>query len=144
MRGQASGRVAPLEDMAQSVSRSFPALPSALYEVRKFVREEAEKAGLSPATANDIILAVSEACANAVLHSGSAEMEVTWRHAKECVEAEIRDQGVFIRRVPIPEFDRASGHGIPLMMALMDEVSVQEGSERNPGTTVRLSKCHGW
>jgi len=130
--------------MAQSVSRSFPALPSALYEVRKFVREEAEKAGLPPGSANDIILAVSEACANSVLHSGSAEMEVKWRHAGDCVEATIRDGGVFIRRVPIPEFDRASGHGIPLMMALMDEVGVQEGTERNPGTTVRLMKCRDW
>src|SRR2546421_45205 len=58
--------------MAEPVSRTFPALPSALYEVRKFVREQCEEAGLSPAGANDVVLAVSEACANAVLHSGSA------------------------------------------------------------------------
>ena len=30
------------------------------------------------------------------------------------------------------------------MMALMDEVGVSEGTERNPGTTVRLVKCPGW
>ena len=87
---------------------------------------------------------MSEACANAVLHSGSAEIEVTWRQSGECVEVVIRDEGVFVRRVPIPEVDRTRGHGIPLMMALMDEVGVSEGSERRPGTTVRLVKCPGW
>ena len=51
---------------------------------------------------------------------------------------------MFLRRVPIPEIDRTRGHGIPLMMALMDEVGVSEGSDRRPGTTVRLVKCRGW
>ena len=128
--------------MDTPVSQTFPALPSALYEVRKFIREQAEQAGLSPSTVNDVVLAVSEASANAVLHSGSAEMEVGWRLVGECVEATVRDRGTFVRRVPIPEFDRTSGHGIPLMMALMDEVGVKEGTTRAPGTTVRLVKCH--
>ena len=130
--------------MAEPVSRTFPALPSALYQVRKFIREQAEEAGLSAATANDVILAVSEACANAVLHSGSAEMAVEWEHQGDCVEIAVEDTGVFIRRVPIPELERSSGHGIPLMMALMDEVSVKEGSERTPGTIVRLRRCRDW
>ena len=130
--------------MGEPASKTFPALPSALYEVRKFVREASEAAGLSPANTNDIVLAVSEACANAVLHSGSTEIVVSWRRTGECVEVVIRDEGVFIRRVPIPEVDRTRGHGIPLMMALMDEVGVSEGSDRNPGTTVRLVKCQGW
>jgi anti-sigma regulatory factor (Ser/Thr protein kinase) len=133
-----------VEEMSEPVTRTFPALPSALYEVRKFLREEAESAGLTPAGANDIILAVSEACANAVLHSGSSEIEVSWRETEDCVEVAIRDAGMFVRRVPIPEIERTSGHGIPLMMALMDEVSVREGSERTPGTTVTLKKCRDW
>jgi serine/threonine-protein kinase RsbW len=133
-----------LKEMDEPVSRTFPALPSALYEVRKFIRGEAERVGLSAPTANDVVLAVSEACANAVLHSGSNEMDVSWRYTGECVEATVRDRGTFVRRVPIREFDRTSGHGIPLMMALMDEVSVQEGTDRNPGTRVRLTKCTDW
>ena len=104
-------------------------------------RQAAEDEGLSPATINDIILAVSEACANAVLHSGSDEMVVTWRRSGDCVETVIKDGGTFVRRVPIPEVDKTRGHGIPLMMALMDEVGVHEGNEGNPGTTVRLVKC---
>ena len=127
--------------MDQPVSRTFPALPSALYEVRKFLRGEAERAGLSSSSSNDVVLAASEACANAVLHSGSAEMEVAWQHERDCVEVTVQDDGVFVRRVPIPELDRTSGQGIPMMMALMDEVSVREGTAHRRGTTVRLRKC---
>ena len=136
-----AARIGILEEMKEPVSSIFPALPSALYQVRKFVRDEAEAAGLSASTVNDVILAVSEACANAVLHAGGAEMEVTWTRTEECVEIEIRDEGIFLRRIPIREIENTSGHGIPLMMALMDEVSVKEGSKRNPGTTVTLKRC---
>jgi serine/threonine-protein kinase RsbW len=129
--------------MSEQIGRSFPALPSALYEVRKFIRDEAEEGGLSSATTNDIILAVSEACANSVLHSGSSEMRVVWNQDLDCVQVVIEDDGTFLKRVPIPELDRSHGHGIPLMMALMDEVSVREGTDRTPGTVVRLVKCRG-
>jgi anti-sigma regulatory factor (Ser/Thr protein kinase) len=138
------GAIGIVEEMSAPVSRTFPALPSALYEVRKFVREEAERAGLGPAVTNDVILAVSEAGANAVLHSASSKLEVTFGKTDECVEISVRDEGTFVRRVPLRAFERTSGHGIPLMMALMDEVSVKEGSDRNPGTTVTLRKCRGW
>jgi anti-sigma regulatory factor (Ser/Thr protein kinase) len=130
--------------MAEPVSQTFPALPSALYQVRKFIREQTDEMGLSASSANDVILAVSEACANAVLHSGSAEMDVTWLRTGECIEVTVVDSGIFIRRVPMPELERASGHGIPLMMALMDEVGVREGSDRHLGTTVTLRKCRDW
>jgi anti-sigma regulatory factor (Ser/Thr protein kinase) len=40
----------------------------------------------------------------------------------------------------MPELDGQGGHGIPLMMALMDEVVVREGTEETPGTLVRLVK----
>jgi anti-sigma regulatory factor (Ser/Thr protein kinase) len=142
--GSGPDEIAIHEDMTEPVSETFPALPSALYEIRKFVRREAEAAGLPPDSINDLVLAVSEACANAVLHSGSEDIEVTWVPSDDCVEVVIRDRGVFIRRVPIPELDKTRGHGIPLMMALMDEVGVSEGTDRRPGTTVRLVKCRNW
>jgi hypothetical protein len=36
--------------------------------------------------------------------------------------------------------DGLGGNGIPLMTALMDEVSVRRGTARRPGTDVRLVK----
>jgi hypothetical protein len=41
------------------------------------------------------------------------------------------------------EVEGQGGHGIPLMMALVDEVTIHEGTSREPGTLVRLTKCRG-
>ena len=120
--------------------RSFPAHPSRLSEVRAFVRKQAIQSGFSNDAADDLALAVSEACANSILHSGGATITVTWQSDGERSEVEVRDEGIFRRRVPMPELDGQGGHGIPLMMALMDEVVVRVGTEQAPGTLVRLVK----
>ena len=120
--------------------RSFPAHPSRLSEIRNFVRKQSIQAGMSTDGADDLALAVSEACANSIVHAGGATITVDWRSQGERVEVEIRDEGIFRRRVPMPELDGQGGHGIPLMMALMDEVVVKEGTEQAPGTLVRLVK----
>jgi anti-sigma regulatory factor (Ser/Thr protein kinase) len=129
-----------LEAVAPLV-RSFRAHPSSLYQVRQFIRQQAEAAQLSGEVTDDVLLAVSEACVNAVLHSSSRTVKVAWRHSGGCVEVVVKDEGVFHRRLPMPEIDGPSGRGILLMMAVMDEVTIQEGSARTPGTRVRLRKC---
>jgi serine/threonine-protein kinase RsbW len=121
-------------------TKSFPAHPASLYDVREFIRARADEADLSGVIINDLVLAVSEACANAVLHSESSDIEITWECDDSSVRVEIRDEGLFKRRVPLPEFEDPHGHGIPLMIALVDEVVIREGSDRDPGTTVRLLK----
>lgn len=90
---------------------------------------------------NDLVLAVSEACANAVLHSGSDKIIVEWAPDRTAVRVVITDEGVFRRRVPMPEYDDRPGHGIPLMVALVDEVDIREGTATRPGTVVRLVKA---
>ena len=124
-----------------SVVRSFRAHPSSLYQVRQFVRSQAATAALGEQITDDILLATSEACVNAVLHSVSRTVRVSWKIADGCVEVMVRDQGVFQRRVPMPSIDEMGGRGILLMIAVMDEVSIHEGTPRSPGTVVRLLKC---
>jgi anti-sigma regulatory factor (Ser/Thr protein kinase) len=124
----------------QIIRRRFPATPEALPDVRVFLRERAEIAGLTEATADDLLLAVSEACANAVLHSGSREFDVEWREDPRIVEVEVRDHGAFRRRVRVPSVDKPGGFGIPLMTALADRVEIIEGTPAEPGTRVRLTK----
>jgi len=133
--------MATLEAVAPVV-RSFRAHPSSLYQVRQFVREQAEVARLAGETTDDLLLAVSEACVNAVLHSSSRTVKVAWRHSGGCAEVIVQDEGIFHRRIPMPEIDGPSGRGILLMMAVMDEVTIHEGTARSPGTQVRLRKCH--
>jgi anti-sigma regulatory factor (Ser/Thr protein kinase) len=123
------------------VVRSFRAHPSALFEIRQFVRGLAEGAPLPETIRNDLLVAVTEACSNSILHTTTPDVRVSWRLVGDCVEIEIRDAGVFRRRVPMPELEGGGGHGIPLMTALVDELTIHEGTPRHPGTTIRLLKC---
>ena len=120
--------------------RAFPSHPSSLHDIRAFLRESAAESGLPPEVVNDLVLAASEACANAVLHSDSGLIEVTWIDSMDRVEVQVADHGVFQRRVPLQEAEGTGGHGIQMMMALMDEVTVREGTDVRPGTVVRLVK----
>lgn len=126
--------------MSAITRRRFAAVPESLPDVRVFLRERSTAAGLPQATADDLLIAVSEACANAVLHSGSREFDVEWRDDPRAVEVEVRDGGQFRRRVRVPSVEGPGGFGIPLMTALADRVEISEGTPADPGTRVRLTK----
>jgi anti-sigma regulatory factor (Ser/Thr protein kinase) len=127
--------------MNVSSIHSFRAHPSALYEIRQFVRQLAEQASFPDQSTNDLLVAVSEACANSMLHTNSREIKVTWTLLEGCVEVRVRDEGVFKKRVVIAEIEGQGANGIPLMTALVDEFGLKEGTEGHPGTLVRLVKC---
>ena len=126
---------------ALPVVRTFRSHPSSLYPVRQFIREQASANELSQAVTDDVVLATSEACVNAVLHATTRTIKVTWRCAVGCAEVLVQDEGIFNRRLPMPEMNGPTGRGILLMTAVMDEVSIREGTPRRPGTQVRLVKC---
>jgi YD repeat-containing protein len=117
----------------------FPAVPEALADVRAFLRERCADAELSRAATDDLILAASEASSNAVLHSGGRSVQVTWTRRGNRIGIRVRDQGRF-RRAVASDPNRHGGNGIPLMTALMDEMSVRRGTARRPGTDVLLVK----
>ena len=127
--------------MNVSTIHSFRAHPSALYEIRQFIRQLAEQAAFPEQSTNDLLVAVSEACANSMLHTNSREIKVTWTPSADCVEVKVRDEGVFKRRLRLAEVEGQSANGIPLMTALVDEFTLKEGTEQNPGTLIRLIKC---
>ena len=122
------------------VNRSFRAHPSALSQVREFVRDQASEEGLSSDVTDDLVLAISEACVNAVIHTNSARVQLSWRALEDHVDVSVQDEGVFERKVPIPELDGTAGRGIPIMLALVDEVTIREGTPSRPGTVVRMRK----
>ena len=119
--------------------RTFAAQPAVLSTVRDFVRSHARDQSFSD-IAEDIALAVTEACANAILHSQSAEMRVSVSAGPDAMEVEIQDQGLFRPRIGVPELDGEAHRGFQLMTAMMDEVAVIEGTPGRPGTLVRLVK----
>ena len=61
--------------------RSFRAHPAALSQVREFVRTQADANGLGSDVTDDLVLAVSEACVNSVIHTNSNRIQISWcRH----------------------------------------------------------------
>ncbi len=113
-----------------------------LAEVRNFVAEVADNCGFDTHLVYDIKVAVGEAIANAVEHGsplGEANrIKVVCDCAEDTLNIKVIDEGVFKRSIPNPEENVGyRGHGILLMLALMDKVSIDESDH---GTTVSLAK----
>jgi anti-sigma regulatory factor (Ser/Thr protein kinase) len=124
------------------ISRSFVADAAQLEEVRRFVSEAAEEAGLPEHAADDLVVAVNEAATNSIVHSGTTRFDVRWSALDDRVEVEILDEGMFKRRIRVHQLDGVGGLGIPLMMSLTDEFELHEGTPGRPGTRTRLVKFH--
>jgi anti-sigma regulatory factor (Ser/Thr protein kinase) len=121
--------------------RRFPSEPSALSEIRRYIRSVGLKARLPWEAAEELTLAVSEAAANAIRHTETPSVRLAVTREGNCVVVEVADEGVFDARLPVPELEGPSGRGILLMTAFVDEVAINEGTTQAPGTTVRLVKC---
>jgi anti-sigma regulatory factor (Ser/Thr protein kinase) len=97
----------------------------ALPGVRTFVREAAARARLSDERAFDLTVAASEACANAIEHSGAKDQEL-------CLEARIHRGGLTVRIDSHGDFrldgkaetSRDRGMGLPLMVMLTDDLAI--------------------
>jgi serine/threonine-protein kinase RsbW len=114
------------------------AAPEQLREIRGFMDQVSQEAGLDPERAFDLKVAVSEACSNAVEHSAGdrVPLEICATVHPDRVVVEISDGGDF--RLTTRSQDRGGerGLGLPLMVALMDEVRFYRRSGK--GTTVAL------
>ena len=110
-----------------------------LSEIRRFVEEVALEAALDVERVFDLKVAVSEACANAVQHSGcsAAPLEVSAQLYARRLTFIVTDTGFFRPPPPPRESFHNRGLGLPLMVALMDEVSFSRAPAG--GTTVSLS-----
>ena len=97
----------------------------------------------APDEANeDIQLAVTEACANAVRHSDVGEYSVTLEVGDEGCEVEVVDLGSGFEPSDITQqgMEFESGRGLWLMQALVDDLQFVRGTD---GTHVRLRKQWG-
>jgi serine/threonine-protein kinase RsbW len=122
--------------------RNYPADPEVLSEARALLRGLAGQVGFSSGTTEEVLVAVMEACNNAIEHSGSSEWRLAWRvWNNTCLELEVQDDGRFKEPLPLPEARMARGRGMLLMMALMDSVTVRKGTEGDPGSAVRMVRC---
>jgi serine/threonine-protein kinase RsbW len=96
----------------------------------------------------DLKLAVSEACNNAILHATDlGGVVVRCTQTADCLEIEVRDQGAGFSaageaRPPAEELSE-NGLGLFLMQALMDEVAWEptEGGGTRVNLKKRLPRC---
>jgi anti-sigma regulatory factor (Ser/Thr protein kinase) len=117
----------------------LPAEAESVVVARQMVRGLIDVLGWDDTSRNDISIAVTEACTNAVVHAypdGAGEYAVrAWVEPERLVVA-VRDQGQGIA----PRLDsRAAGLGLglPLMLAISDEVAFTSDGEG--ATEVRMS-----
>jgi serine/threonine-protein kinase RsbW len=97
---------------------------------------------------NEVELAVSEACTNAIRHGGDANSQakvaVCFRVYEDSLIIEVKDQGAGfnLEDIPLPEFDQhpEGGYGLYIIQTVMDEVHYERGEMYN---TLTMKKYFG-
>lgn len=131
----------------QKFSIRFPSMTDNLEVIREFVSRLAVKGGFSEETADQIALAVDEACTNVIKHAHHYDarrmIDVTVGIDSEKIEIIITDKGKGFDPSKLSKPDlikyiheaKMGGLGIHLMRTLMDEVNYTF----NPGVKNQVS-----
>jgi anti-sigma regulatory factor (Ser/Thr protein kinase) len=125
-----------LLEVPQRMDIELPCDPAALADLRRRLRIWLELRGLTEYERDDTLLAVSEACNNAIEHAYREKpgfIHLQLEHREGALAIRIADRGAWHQTTP--SFER--GRGIPLMRAVMDMTTI-EHDER--GTNVTLSR----
>jgi anti-sigma regulatory factor (Ser/Thr protein kinase) len=103
------------------------ALPESAPVARSIVREAAVEHGLDSEATWDLMLATTEAIANAIVHGTACEYDGGAKgillRVFPCDEAlcvEVCDCGEFDSELPPPSPDATNGRGIPIIAAVVD------------------------
>ena len=130
VRRQDSGEIGPLDLVV-------PALPWSLRDIRVAVRRWLSAVGAAPRAVADLLVAVGEACANAVEHAygpGGGTVTVHLELQLPDVLATIRDTGHW--RPPSGE-NQGRGRGIQFMRNCSDDLRIDHGPS---GTNVVIRR----
>ncbi|AEV85540.1 histidine kinase [Actinoplanes sp. SE50] len=108
----------------------FPAESSRLAPIRSALRGWLDRCGIDPVTAQNVLVAAGEACANAIEH-GHRDLTGGLIRLRAAVTADalrliVSDTGRW--RVPQPDDNPHRGRGIMLMRAFMGEVTITTGT----------------
>lgn len=105
----------------------------------------ANKIGFSIDDIEDMKVAVSEACTNAIKHSSDDVFNITFSVLENGLTIEIQDngKGYDTENTVQPDLEnpKENGLGLFIIQALMDDVSVE--SKENQGTIVKMTKYLG-
>ncbi|TMR94198.1 ATP-binding protein [Nonomuraea basaltis] len=113
--------------------------------VRRVLGDAMRSLNVSETCIADMLLAVSEACSNAVRHGGPANRyEVTASIGYGKCDVRVADNGDGVPSIPphFPPPDTENGRGLLIMRSVVDEISF--GITPGRGTTVHLRKRLDW
>ena len=116
------------------------AAPASAREARAIVREAATEAGLNGNGTWDLMLATTEAVANAVTHGRAWPNNCILLTTEPCeggLRVEISDCGSFGGQPEAAALDSLTGRGIPIIAAVVDHLEVLNGDGR---TRVRFER----
>jgi anti-sigma regulatory factor (Ser/Thr protein kinase) len=108
--------------------------PGATRELREAIDRVSEPFGLSPADRFDVKLAATEAVTNALKSDSGKKVDVILDARPEALAVEVASSARFH---PQPSRGDEGGRGIPLMLALVDQI---EFAQSEHGTRVRMQK----
>ena len=127
--------------MPEALELVIPAESAQLSELRSRIDAWAGPYLPEPAL-EDLKLAITEACANAMVHSGTEEIRVSVRLEDACVEVVVEDDGIYRELLThVKDYDSDAHRGLMLMAALVDDLTLHRGTETSVGTTVHMRKC---
>ncbi len=139
--------------MVRDIRLELRSDPRLLGTIRCLVRGWVEASGIVAEVADEVVLAIDEACSNAIRHSYQGRcdetVELTLRSDPEYLEFEVCDRGVpcrpeHVERRPLkaPDSDdvRPGGLGVQLMYEVFDEVRFSPAEGGGNCAVMRLKR----
>lgn len=111
-----------IEPASRLLELERPASPAVLAGIRQALDHWLRGQGVDRELATEIMVAVNEACSNAIAHAyrpGRGNFRVRLEHTAEVVQATVIDEGHWR-----PQRDDEHGRGLKIMRAAMDDVEV--------------------
>ena len=129
----------------ETIKMEIPANPDYVSILRLTTSGIANKLGFSMDDIEDMKVAVSEACSNAVKHSEDNKVSINFNLLNNGIQIEIIDNGkgydVDSKETPDLTNPKEGGLGLFIIQTLMDEVNIS--SRGNQGTTIKMTKYLG-
>ena len=110
---------------------SLPSDPNHVYQVQPFIDEVAQRYRLSQDTQGNMLLSLTEAVTNAMLHGNrgdcSKKVSISLHRHKDALEVRVSDQGDGFNPDNVPDptspecLEKCGGRGIYLMRELSDD-----------------------
>jgi len=129
----------------ETIKMEIPANPDYVSILRLTTSGIANKLGFSMDDIEDMKVAVSEACSNAVKHSEDNKVSINFNLLNNGIQIEIIDngKGYDVDSIETPDLSnpKEGGLGLFIIQTLMDEVNIE--SKGNQGTTIKMTKYLG-